>query len=224
MQQSLKLLIVEDHELARNGLCLSLDGRDGIQVVGDAENGLEGLVLAQQFHPDIILMDIGMPVKNGIETTQQIKTLMPDVKVVMLTSHESPQEVFDSLKAGASAYCLKTIGLEQLSQVFSVVMKGGIWLDAKVAELVIAALPSGKGHAHHRGGSDLTDRENQVLEMIVAGKSNKEIAQLLNVSSHTAKAHVCNIIQKLAVDDRTQVAVKALTEGLVPNHHHGEDF
>lgn len=222
--RSLRVLIVEDHELARYGLSMSLSERENIAIVGEAENGEQGVEQAIAEKPDIVLMDIGMPVMNGITATQRIKSQDPNIKVVMLTSMSNQEEVLASLAAGADAYCMKEIKLDRLAKVLEMVMDGAIWLDPMIARLVIQSLPGGSLKAteapsekqpKRRYNTQLTDREQEVLKLIVSGKSNKEIAQLLGVSNHTAKAHVGNIIQKLAVDDRTQVAVKALQEGLL---------
>lgn len=218
-----RVLIIEDHELARYGLSMALSEHENITIIGEAENGQQGLELTLSEKPDIVLMDIGMPVMNGITATQAIKSQLPDVKVVMLTSISNQEEVLASLAAGADAYCMKEIKLDRLTQVLEMVMDGAIWLDPTIARIVMQSLPgsadsletpTGK-HSKRRYNTELTEREHEVLKLIVLGKSNKEIAQSLGVSSHTAKAHVGNIIQKLAVDDRTQVAVKALTDGLI---------
>lgn len=222
--KQLRILIVEDHELARYGLSMTFSERDGIEIVGEAENGKDGVELALAQKPDIILMDIGMPVMNGIEATQEIKTKLPDIKIVMLTSINNQEEVLASLAAGADAYCMKEIKMDRLQQVLEMVMDGAIWLDPSIAKIVMQALPGSSTPAEpsqsekqtkKRYNTELTERELEVLKLIVGGKSNKEIAQALGVSNHTAKAHVANIIQKLAVDDRTQVAVKALKDGIV---------
>lgn len=232
--QHIRILIVEDHELARFGLSMALSERDNIIVVGEAQNGQEGLAMAQAEKPDIVLMDIGMPVMNGIMATHLIKEQLPDTRVIILTSLSNPEEVLASIAAGADAYCMKDIKIERLHQVLEMVMEGAIWLDPAIARLVMHSLPSGTGATASAGvpnkteepaekpvqhkrryNTELTEREYEVLRLIVGGKSNKEIAAVLQVSSHTAKAHVANIIQKLAVDDRTQVAVKALKDGLV---------
>ncbi len=227
---TLRILIVEDHELTRFGLSMALSQQDRIQVVGEAENGRQGVELAMAEKPDIVLMDIGMPVMNGIEATGEIKKALPHAKVVMLTSIHNHEEVLAAMAAGADAYCMKEIKIDRLFQVLEMVMEGAIWLDPAIARMVMQNLPLGSmpapeplasdspdksAQARVRYNTELTSRELEVLNLIVDGKSNKEIAQLLNVSDHTAKAHVANIIHKLAVDDRTQVAVKALRDGLV---------
>lgn len=230
--RNIRVLIVEDHELARFGLSMALSERENITVVGEAQNGQEGLALALSEKPDIVLMDIGMPVMNGITATQCIKEQAPGIRVIILTSLSNPEEVLASVAAGADAYCMKDIKIERLHQVIEMVMEGAIWLDPAIARLVMHSLPNApvgpaestlkeeapaqkSSHPKRRYNTELTEREYEVLKLIVGGKSNKEIATALQVSSHTAKAHVANIIQKLAVDDRTQVAVKALKDGLV---------
>jgi DNA-binding NarL/FixJ family response regulator len=168
-------------------------------------------------------MDINMPILDGIEATRQIKAKLPQIKVIMLTSHDAGDEVYASLAAGADAYCLKDIKLERLIQVIEMVNEGALWLDPAIAQMVVKALPlnlperlktpSSSNRNHYN--LELTERESEVLGKIVEGKSNKEIADALFITIHTVKAHVANIISKLAVDDRTQAAVKALRDGLV---------
>jgi len=219
--EPLKVVVAEDHELARRGLIAMLEEKGNIQVVAEVENGKDAVSVVGKQQPDIILMDIGMPVLDGIFATQQIKTDYPQVKVVMLTSHQEGDEVYAALSAGADAYCLKDIKIDRLCQVLEMVMDGAVWLDPAIAKMVMQALPiklpeRGKGlHARPKYTTALTEREVEVLSLIVDGKNNKEIAETLNITIHTAKAHVCNIIQKLAVDDRTQAAVKALRDGII---------
>ncbi len=229
-----QVLIVEDHELARFGLSMALSEKEGLEIVGEAENGQQGLDLAVAKKPDLILMDIGMPVMDGITATVKIKQMLPDIKVLMLTSIQNHEEVLASMAAGADAYCMKDIKMDRLYQVIQMVLDGAIWLDPAIARMVMQTLPIGadgskgsqpevnpvegsekKHYSRVRYNAELTERELEVLKCIVDGKSNKEIALILQVSAHTAKAHVASIIQKLSVDDRTQVAVKALREGLV---------
>jgi len=223
IQSEIRILIVEDHELASFGLNMTLSERKNIRVIGEAENGLIGVQKAVEEKPDVVLMDIGMPIMNGIAATHEIKAKLPNTKVIMLTSLSHEEEVLASLTAGADAYCLKEIKIERLLQVIEMVMEGAIWLDPHIARLVVQSVNTDNSTSHieqiktrrKRFSMDLTDREKEVLNLLTEGKSNKEIATILDVSTHTAKAHVGNIIEKLAVDDRTQAAVKALKEGLV---------
>lgn len=223
-QTKLRLIIAEDHELARYGLSMALEEKQLFDIVGEAENGQQAVEMATAQKPDIILMDVGMPIMDGINATQKIKEVLPETKIVMLTSHKEEEEIIAALSAGADAYCMKDIKIDRLCQVLETVMEGAVWLDPAIARIVMQALPGSGSDAQGAAkaattrkpyNTELTEREREVLALIVNGKSNKEIAQALQVSAHTAKAHVCNIIQKLAVDDRTQAAVKALKEGLL---------
>ena len=164
-----------------------------------------------------------MPLKNfaGIEATKQILELNTNAKVIILTSHLSEKEVIDSLESGACAYVMKDINTDILKMIIKTIKDGAMWIDPLAVPILrdknSGLVPQRKmSRAMFRNQhADLTQREYEVLKLIVDGKSNNEIAQELTISSHTAKAHVCNIIQKLLVDDRTQAAVKALKEGLV---------
>jgi DNA-binding NarL/FixJ family response regulator len=220
-KKTIKVLVAEDYELARNGLCACLGNVDLLQIIEGAKNGKEAVEFTLKHHPDVVLMDIRMPVMDGITATRQIKEQLPNVKVIMLTSHQEGEEVYASLAAGAEAYCMKDIQMERLVEVIKMVADGAVWLDPAVAKMVMKALPmnlnqkSRTAQSRHRYNAELTDREREVLELLVAGKSNRDIADELSVTLHTVKAHVCNILQKLAVDDRTMAAVKAVRDGLV---------
>ncbi len=220
---TIKILIVEDHELTRQGLRYTLGQQSDIEIAGEVDNGLKAISLAEETQPNLVLMDIGLPVMDGITATQHIKKSHPHIKVVVLTSHQEENHVIAAISAGADGYCMKDIKMERLLQVLQMVADGGIWLDPAIAETLMHNLPHSTSDQtvesspakRQRFNTELTDRELDVLKEIVAGKSNKEIAQSLEISLHTVKSHVCNIIQKLAVDDRTQAAVKALQTGLV---------
>ena len=224
----LNVLIVEDHELTRGGLVFAFKKSEAFRILGEAENGEEGVRMVRDLEPDIVLMDLGMPVMDGIEATRQIKQSNPNVKIIILTSHLDEQEVSASLAAGADAYCMKEIKTERLMQVMDMVIEGAVWLDPQIARTIMDSLTqtanvvSGGLREHTaeeksraRYNAELTDREMEVLQLIIDGNTNKEIAVALSISVHTVKAHVTTIIQKLAVDDRTQAAVKALREGIV---------
>ena len=171
---------------------------------------------------DIVLMDIGLPDMSGIELTKKVLEYNSKIKVVVLTSHLSEKEIFNSLSAGASAYVLKDINTDILMMIIRSIKEGAMWIDPQAVPILRdknsgAIIPQRQmtRAAFREQHSNLTQREYEVLKLIVDGKSNHEIAKLLTISEHTAKAHVCNVIQKLVVDDRTQAAVKALKEGLV---------
>ncbi len=218
---SINILLVEDHKLMRVGLKSLFEELEGLEVVSEAQSGKEAIEKYKIVHPDVILMDIGLPDISGIEATKKILELNGNAKVIMLTSHISEQEVLDSLHAGACAYVMKDINIEVLKMIIKTVKEGAMWLDPQVVPILRekncgVVPPRQMSRAMFKEQhANLTQREYEVLKLVVDGKSNNEIAQELTISEHTAKAHVCNIIQKLVVDDRTQAAVKALKEGLV---------
>ena len=218
---SINILLVEDHKLMRVGLKSLFEELEGLEVVSEAQTGKEAIEKYKIVHPDVILMDIGLPDISGIEATKKILELNGNAKVIMLTSHISEQEVLDSLHAGACAYVMKDINIEVLKMKIKTDKEGAMWLDPQVVPILRekncgVVPPRQMSRAMFKEQhANLTQREYEVLKLVVDGKSNNEIAQELTISEHTAKAHVCNIIQKLVVDDRTQAAVKALKEGLV---------
>lgn len=213
--------MVEDHKLLRVGLRSLFDETPDLKVIAEAETGKDAVDKADIMKPDIILMDIGLPDISGIEATKRILNNNVDQKVLMLTSHINEKEVMDSLSAGAYAYVLKDINTEMLSMIIKSVYNGAIWLDPQIVPLIrdksSCFIPQKQNSraAFRAQHANLTEREYEVLKLVVDGQSNSEIANTLTISEHTAKAHVCNIIQKLVVDDRTQAAVKAIKEGLV---------
>ncbi len=217
----IKILLVEDHKLMRVGLKSLFEELEGLEVISEAQSGKEAVEKYKISHPDIILMDIGLPDISGIEATKRILEHNSLAKVIMLTSHISEQEVIDSLHAGACAYVMKDINIEILKMIIKTVKEGAMWLDPQAVPIlrdkncgVIPPRQMSRAMFKEQH-ANLTQREYEVLKLVVDGKSNNEIAKELTISEHTAKAHVCNIIQKLVVDDRTQAAVKALKEGLV---------
>lgn len=213
--------MVEDHKLLRVGLKSLFNECSDIKLVAEAETAKEAIDKARLLKPDVILMDIGLPDMSGIEATRRILDLNPDQKVIMLTSHINEKEVMDSLSAGAFAYVIKDVNTEILLMVIKTVYDGAIWLDPQIVPLIrdksSCFIPQKQTSraAFRAQHANLTEREYEVLKLVVDGQSNAEIANTLTISEHTAKAHVCNIIQKLVVDDRTQAAVKAIKEGLV---------
>ena len=220
--KTINVMMVEDHKLMRIGLKSLLEDFPEIKIVAEAQNGKDAVEKAKIVKPDVILMDIGLPDISGISATKKILENNPEQKIIMLTSHTEDSEVINSLSAGANAYALKDINTELLVMVIKSVNDGAIWLDAKIVPILRSKasytfipqknISRTTFKAQH---SNLTEREYEVLKLVVDGKSNNEIAEILTISEHTAKAHVCNIIQKLVVDDRTQAAVKAIKEGLV---------
>lgn len=217
------ILIVEDHTLTRFGLRTALESMNQVKLILESEDGERAVEIAKEVKPDIVLMDLGLPGINGISATKLIKDFDSSIKVIILTSHNNEDEVFASLGAGANAYCLKDIEPDRLIYVIESVYDGAAWLDPAIAAIVLKSMnnssssceTNGNHFDTHENKIQLTYRELEVLKLIVDGYSNAEIAEKLFVSIHTAKAHVCNILQKLSVDDRTQAAIKALKDGLV---------
>lgn len=217
----IRILLVEDHKLMRVGLKSLFEEHKELEVISEAQSGKEAIENYKISHPDVVLMDIGLPDISGIEATKRIIENSSSAKIIILTSHLSEQEVIDSLHAGACAYVMKDINIEILKMIIRTVKEGAMWLDPQAVPILRekncgVVPPRQMSRAMFKEQhANLTQREYEVLKLVVDGKSNNEIAQELTISEHTAKAHVCNIIQKLVVDDRTQAAVKALKEGLV---------
>ena len=211
------ILIVEDHELTRFGLKTAFEGCDYVADIYEAESAEKGIDIVNRNEINLIIMDLGLPGMDGIQATQKIKSLNKDIKIVVLTSHNDEQEVLNSLKAGANAYCSKEINPKRLTQVVQSVLDGAAWFDPSISHIVLEAATKGheKETAKPEKDYGLTSRETQILKLITEGYSNIEIAKELFVSINTTKAHVASILQKLEVDDRLQAALKALKEKLV---------
>ena len=211
------ILIVEDHELTRFGLKTAFESCDFVDLIYEAVSAEDCFELLEDKQVDLIIMDLGLPGIDGIEATGKIHQTYPDIKVVILTSHNDSQEVLNSLKAGANAYCSKEINPMRLTQVVSSVLDGASWFDPSIAHIVLEAAAKSQQAEPKKSDKDygLTSREAQILKLITEGYSNNEIANQLFVSINTTKAHVASILQKLEVDDRLQAALKALKERLV---------
>ena len=228
----IKVLLIEDHQMVRMGLELILEKASDIKLIDEADNGVDGVKSAFKNLPDVILMDIGLPQMDGIEATRKIKESNIDSKILIFTSRDSEDDVFKALEAGADGYIMKGANQEMIIQAIKVVNEGAAWLDPGIARLVLsnvqkqhqnsceAAENSYKttglnGNAIKANAFGLTERELEVLSLIVDGLNNMEIAKKLFITRATAKAHVHSILQKLYVKDRTKAAVCAMKEGLV---------
>ncbi|MBE7706936.1 MAG: response regulator transcription factor [Cyanobacteria bacterium SIG30] len=213
------ILIVEDHALTRFALVTSLKDVDFVGDIYEAENAAGAYDILNQHNIQIVLMDLGLPGINGVKATKEIKRLHKKVKVIVITSHNEEAEVLECLEAGISAYCSKDIKPDKLIELIKDVIEGSIWFDSKISEYVLNAarnikpvMSLGKRSGNHY---NLTSKELKVLELIKVGNSNSEIAKKLNISINTTKVHVCAILQKLEVDDRTQAAIKAINDNIV---------
>ena len=211
------ILIVEDHELTRFGLKTAFESCDFVENIYEADSAEACLEIVENNQVDLVIMDLGLPGIDGIEGTKKVKQYNKDIKVVILTSHNDSQEVLNSLKAGANAYCSKEINPKRLTQVVSSVLDGASWFDPSISHIVLEAASKSQQADSKNAEKDygLTAREAQILKLITEGYSNNEIANQLFVSINTTKAHVASILQKLEVDDRLQAALKALKERLV---------
>lgn len=211
-----RVLLVEDHALMRRGLAGQFSLEPDFDVVGEAENGQQAIELAADQQPDIILMDIEMPVLDGISATQTIKASRVGVRVLALSAFGKDSQVVGMLAAGADGYCLKSIEWQQLLAVLRLIQGGGTYLDPQIAHRLASMLQGSTAAVSvHNAPSILTDRERDVLQLISEGCSNQEIADQLYLSFGTIKAYVRTILNKLSVDDRVQAAAKAVREGLI---------
>ena len=219
----INVLLVEDHELYRMGLSMLLSKAEGINLLAEASDGIDGIKKARELSPDVILMDIGLPNIDGIEATQRIKDFNNDVKIIMFTARDNENDIFASFKAGADGYVMKGATPEQTISAIKSVYEGVGWIDPSIAKLVFSSLqhsssnnitqPETKKSTNNSYG--LTERELDVLSLIVEGLTNPEIADRLIITRATAKAHVHSILQKLCVTTRTQASYTAMKEGLV---------
>lgn len=215
-----RILIIEDDPLVQLGIEQALVSRPQLTVIDTVDDGYLAVEAALEHQPDLILMDIGLPGIDGIETTKRIKRQLPATKVVMLTSHTSETEVLAAFSSGAEAYCIKGSSLDVLLTAIATVAQDGLYLDAKIAQLVVNAmtneqLASAPAESDEAAEHGLSEREIDVLNLLVEGLSNPEIARQLFISPNTVKAHMRSLMTKLAANDRVQVAVKALRAGLV---------
>lgn len=214
----LRVLLADDHALFRQGIKLLLETRADIQVVGMAADGTEALALTRKTHPDIILMDIEMPGCGGIEATRRIKLEFPQVKIVVLSVVEDCEIILEALKNGAQGYLLKNLESYQLFDMLDGLQRGETPLSGKIATKILTAFNAPQPPASRARASDpecLSRAESQVLELLVTGMSNKEIADTLVVTENTVKSHLASILAKLHLQNRIQAAVYAVRHGLV---------
>ncbi|MDB9390365.1 response regulator [Microcystis aeruginosa] len=232
-----RVIVVEDHDLTRMGLVAALQHRENIQVVGEAISGLQGLKLLEETKPDVAIIDIGLPMIDGIELVRRFQQNRGEdslaTKILILTMHKTPEQVLAAFAAGADSYCMKDISIDKLIEAIYSTHEGNHWLDPAIANIVLqqvrqnvpvgaaagtkTVIIQGVDREYHQllENAPLTAREREILDLIVAGCSNAQIAERLYITIGTVKTHVRNILNKLSVDDRTQAAVLALRSGLV---------
>ena len=221
MKQPINVMLVEDHKLIRVGIRTLFDNNEDFKVIAEAECGKEAIEKALKLAPDVVLLDIGLPDMSGLKVLKHLQDKECKSKFIILSSHSDETEINKAFSLGINAYVIKDINTEILLFIVKTVNEGAMWFDPKIISFIKTKNDKIIPNKHisrasfRNSHANLTQREYEVLKLVVDGKSNNDIANILCISEHTAKAHVCNIIQKLVVDDRTQAAVKAIKEGIV---------
>lgn len=203
--QTIRVMVVDDHQIVRKGLVALINTEADLNVVAEAENGRHAVELFRQQRPDITLMDLRLPEMGGVEATRAIRREFPAAKIIVLTTYDGDEDIYRALQAGAQSYLLKGMSFDELLAAIRTVHGGARRIPAAVAERL----------AERMAGQELTGRELQVLELIVKGRSNKEISTELSISEATVKSHINSLLSKLGVSDRTQAATTALQRGIV---------
>lgn len=216
---TIKVLLVDDHPMVLKGLSFFLKTQEAIEVIGEAHNGKEALSFISQQVPDVVLMDLSMPIMDGIEATKQLHLSHPEVKVVILTSFADQDHVLPAIRAGAVGYQLKDVEPDALAQTIREVYNGKRWLHPEATTQLLTHVANEDEEMSHlqKRFNTLTNREKEVLYQITLGKGNKEIADTLFITEKTVKTHVSNLLSKLRLHDRTQVAIYAMKNKWVEN-------
>jgi NarL family two-component system response regulator LiaR len=214
MNKPITVILVDDHEVVRQGVRFFLEAHSDFVVVGEAESGKAAVKLAEEHIPDVVLMDLVMPEMDGVEATRQVKNISPRTQVVVLTSYHEDEHIFPALQAGAISYILKDVRMEELAAAIKRAAHDEVTLHPRVAARIIQEL-HGTKRDEINPFTELTNREMEVLKLIANGLSNSEIAGQLVITEHTVKGHVSNILSKLHLADRTQAAVYAWRKGVV---------
>jgi DNA-binding NarL/FixJ family response regulator len=215
----IRVLVADDQQLVREGLRVLLDLAPGIRVVGEASNGAEAVERARQMRPDVVLMDVRMPKLDGVAATRRVREMCPDVQVIILTTFDDDEYVFDGLRAGAVGYLLKDVPSEQLAEAIRAAARGEAFIQPSVTRKVVAEFTRLAEREHRRREQPLVEplsaRELEVLALLAEGLSNQEIANRLTIAPGTVKNHVSNVLSKLSVRDRTQAILRAQEIGLL---------
>jgi two-component system NarL family response regulator len=205
-KESIRVLVVEDHHVVRQGLVALLNVADGLEVVGEASDGVEAIAQFRKCQPDITLVDLRLPRLSGVEVIERVRMEKPQARFIVLTTYDGDEDIYRALQAGAKAYLLKGMTTEELIVTIRMVHVGKSHIPLEIAQKL----------AERMGAEELTPREFDVLEQIVRGKSNKEIATELTIAEATVKTHINSLLSKLGVTDRTQAATAAIQRGIVP--------
>ena len=216
--EPIKVLIVDDHALFRRGIAMVLEQEKDIELVGEAGDGAEAVAIVTDTMPDVVIMDVGMPKRGGIEATSQIKELSPHTKVVMLTNHDEEADLYDSIKAGASGYLLKDVAIEEIPAAIRSVQAGQSMISPSMASKLLSEFATMVKKTDEKPAPAqprLTDREMEVLRLVAKGRNNRDIAKELFISENTVKNHIRNILEKLQLHSRMQAVVYAVREKLL---------
>jgi DNA-binding NarL/FixJ family response regulator len=215
--EKLKVIIVDDHALFRRGLEMVLENEDDIEVVGEATDGQQAVDRTSELMPDVVLMDVRMPRRSGIEATQRIKELMPHVKIVVLTNSDEEADLYEAIKAGASGYLLKEISSEEVADAIRSVVQGHSRISPAMASKLLTEFQAMSKRTDDRqplAPPKLTERELQILRLVAKGLGNRDIAQQLFISENTVKNHIRNILEKLQLHSRMEAVIYAVREKL----------
>ncbi len=213
---SIKVLIVDDHEMVRDGLSVMMEREEDFTVVGEAQNGLEAVEKTKALNPDVVLMDLRMPDMDGVEAMRQIRAVQDDVKFLVLTTYDSDEYIFDAIEAGAKGYLLKDTSREELFRAVRTVNRGESLIEPAVVSRLLDRLTElSHRAAHGPEHGALSEREVEVLQLMARGSANKQIASDLSITESTVKTHVANIFQKLEVSHRTEAVTKAISQGII---------
>jgi DNA-binding NarL/FixJ family response regulator len=210
----IKILLVDDHKVLRDGLRSILDSMNDIEIVGEAENGFEAIDIARALVPDVIVMDIGMKGLNGLDATREIKKDNPDVKIVALSAHSDKQYVLGMLEAGASGYVLKTCAVDEIHRAIRAVVEGNLYVCPDITGMVVEARCGVSPGSGALAGSTLGPRERQVLQLLAEGDSSPMIAKRLHIATSTVETHRRNLMRKLDVHSIAELTKYAIREGL----------
>jgi len=213
---SIKVLLAEDHTILRKGLCSLLENEYGIEVVGEAENGREAIEKTELLHPDVLVLDISMPLLNGIEVTRQLKKKFPDLKILILTMHATDEFVFEVLNAGAKGYVIKKAAPDELVSAIHVVFLGQSYFSPEISKMLLdRETETGLMHDESIIYKILTEREREILQLVAEGHSSREISEMLFISIKTVENHRANIMEKLGLHNLAELIKYAINKGII---------
>jgi DNA-binding NarL/FixJ family response regulator len=213
MEDTIRILIADDHPVVREGLMSMLNRQEDFEVVGEAKNGVEAVNKAKELAPNVVLMDLRMPELDGVEAIRQIKAARPSTQIIILSTYSDDEYIFRGIEAGARAYLLKDAPREELFKAIRTVYRGESLIQPVVASKLLARLTELSRRAP--SGEELSERELEVLRLMAKGSANKEISAQLSISQSTVKTHISSIFQKLGVNDRTGAVTEALKKGII---------